>query len=361
MKDFTELALPAPLPERIRALAYTTPTPIQVQAIPHALSGQDIIATAETGSGKTAAFGIPMIAYLLEVAEARALVLVPTRELAAQVTEALEKLGGNLPQIKVAMLIGGVPVKPQLRALAQNPRIIVATPGRLLDHMQHRAISLQKSHYVVLDEADRMLDMGFMPQISRIMAAVPPQRQTLLFSATMPAPILKLCQRFLFEPVRVTVGQVAKPVSRIHQEVLHTTQPKKSDSLIDELNARKGSVLVFARTKSRTDRVAKLLHRLGHNVTRIHGDRSQQQRNEAIEGFRVGRYRIMVATDIAARGIDIPHIAHVINYDLPQCPEDYIHRIGRTARAGAEGNSLSLLTPEDKGQWHEISRLIERN
>jgi ATP-dependent RNA helicase DeaD len=237
----------------------------------------------------------------------------------------------------------------------------VATPGRLVDHLQRRVLSLQNVGLLVLDEADRMLDMGFAPQLNEILRHLPANRQTLLFSATLPDNIMGLANRYLKNPVRVNAGSPETPVQKIHHSVVQTTPEAKNDVLLDELNAREGSVLIFTRTKHRTDRVAKFLSKFGYAVTRLHGDRTQSQRDAAIKGFRGGTYRILVATDIAARGLDIPHIAHVINYDLPQSPEDYVHRIGRTARAGAEGEAICLLVPEDQGQWRRIARLYMKD
>jgi superfamily II DNA/RNA helicase len=339
---------------------FEKPTPIQAQAIPIAFSQRDLIGCAQTGTGKTAAFCIPTITRLLKLPNKTALILVPTRELGTQIVEVLKKLTQYSPEIRSALLIGGMPMQSQVRAIQGKPRVIVATPGRLVDHLKRGTISLFTTEVLVLDEADRMLDMGFAPQLNEILRFLPKVRQTLFFSATLPADIEKLSSKYLRDPVRVTVGAISQPVQKIQQSIVETNTAKKNDSLMDELNLRKGSVLVFARTKARTDRVAKYLEQYGHPVTRLHGGRTQGQRNSAVSGFRSGRFRILVATDIAARGIDISHIAHVINYDLPQAPEDYVHRIGRTGRAGAEGQAVSLLTPEDKGQWREISRLLMR-
>jgi superfamily II DNA/RNA helicase len=245
-------------------------------------------------------------------------------------------------------------MRPQIDKLRRGVRLVVATPGRLLDHLDRRTLKLDSLDVLVLDEADRMLDMGFAPQLNKILPYLPKERQTLLFSATLPGNIEQLSARYLSNPVRVTVGAVSRPIEKIQQSVVETTAAGKNETLVDELLAREGSVLVFARTKARTDRVARHLQKYGHSVTRIHGDRTQGQRNSAVAGFRDGRFRIMVATDIAARGIDISHIANVINYDL----EDYVHRIGRTARAGAEGQAISFVTPEDRGQWRAISTFL---
>ncbi|MBI2605014.1 MAG: DEAD/DEAH box helicase [Deltaproteobacteria bacterium] len=360
MLSFKELSLPLPLERALAEMGFQKPTPIQAQAIPVALTNRDLIGCAQTGTGKTAAFGVPMIVNLLKTPRKNALILVPTRELAIQIDEVLASLTKNLPELKVALLIGGMAMGPQIKALWKKPRIIVATPGRLVDHLHRGNVSLSTAEILVLDEADRMLDMGFAPQLNEILRFVPKSRQTLLFSATIPPDIQKLAARYLKDPVRVTIGVVSQPVRKITQSVIQTTAAAKNDALMDELNAREGSVLIFARTKRRTDRVARLLAQCGYKASRIHGDRTQRQRTDAIDGFRDGKFRILVATDIAARGLDISRIAHVINYDLPAVPEDYIHRIGRTGRAGAEGEALSLLTPEDRAQWRDISRFLER-
>jgi superfamily II DNA/RNA helicase len=360
MQKFSELTLPPALEKALIAMKYVTPTPIQAQAIPVALDRRDVIGCAQTGTGKTAAFCIPIIARLLKAPQATALILVPTRELAAQISVVLNQLTLHCADIQTALIIGGMAMPPQIRALQRRPRIVVATPGRLVDHLKRGSLSLSSVAILVLDEADRMLDMGFAPQLNEILRFVPKVRQTLFFSATLPSDIEKLSSRFLKDPVRVTVGAISQPVQKIQQAVIQTTVAKKNDALMDELNLRDGSVLIFARTQIRTDRVARYLEEYGHEVTRLHGGRTQGQRNSAIAGFRDGKFRILVATDIAARGIDISHIAHVINYDLPMVAEDYVHRVGRTARAGAEGQAVSFITPEDRAQWREISRLLAR-
>ncbi|HYX34625.1 MAG TPA: DEAD/DEAH box helicase [Oligoflexus sp.] len=357
MHTFQEMNLPRQLQRALEAMNFVSPTPIQVQAIPVAMAHHDVIGCAQTGTGKTGAFGVPMVVRLLQQPQETALILAPTRELAVQIVEFLIKLTQYAPELNHALLIGGMSMSTQLRALQRRPRIIVATPGRLVDHLQRRAISLQNTGILVLDEADRMLDMGFAPQLNEILRYLPTTRQTMLFSATLPDNILGLANRYLKNPVRINAGSVDQPVQKIHHSVVQTTPEAKNDVLLDELNTREGSVLIFTRTKHRTDRVAKFLSKFGYTVCRLHGDRTQSQRDAAIKGFRVGTFRILVATDIAARGLDIPHIAHVINYDLPQQPEDYVHRIGRTARAGAEGEAICLLVPEDQGQWRRIARL----
>lgn len=358
MKNFDELKLSAPLEKALKNMQYSEPTPIQAQGIPVILKGRDLIGCAQTGTGKTAAFSIPMLEFLLKETKKSALILVPTRELAMQIRDVLKKMTTNMTEITGALLIGGASMYTQMQQLQRKPRIVVATPGRLMDHLNRKTITLSNIGMLILDEADRMLDMGFAPQLNKIMQFVPKERQTVLFSATLPSNIEKLAAKWLKNPARVTIGTSSRPASKIAHSVVQTTGAKKNNTLLDELNLRKGSVLIFARTKNRTERLTKYLTGFGHAATLIHGDRSQGQRNNAIRGFRNGDYRILVATDIAARGLDISHIAHVINYDLPQVAEDYIHRIGRTGRAGAEGEAICLLTPEDKRLWRGISRLL---
>lgn len=357
---FKDLTLPSVMEKAIQAMGFETPTPIQAQAIPAALSRRDLVGCAQTGTGKTAAFCIPVIARLLKLPAKTALILVPTRELAIQITEVIAQLCQGSPDFKTAILIGGTSMQPQFRSLSRRPRIIVATPGRLVDHLRRGSVSLSSTEILVLDEADRMLDMGFAPQLNEILRFVPKTRQTLMFSATMPTDIAQLANRFLKDPIRITVGPVSKPIAKIQQSWVRTPSVNKNRVLEGELDAREGSIIVFARTKSRTDRVARHLEQGGYEVTRIHGGRSQAQRNAAVSGFRSGRFRILVATDIAARGVDISSIAHVVNYDLPQVAEDYVHRIGRTARAGAEGQAISLVSPEEESQWKEISRFLAK-
>lgn len=358
MKSFQDLSLSDSLTRAIAAMGFKQPTPIQAQSIPLLLKGSDLIGCAQTGTGKTAAFSIPMVSRLEKEKHATALVLVPTREIALQIIKVIEQLVARLPALKPAVLIGGAAMSPQIRALSKKPRIVIATPGRLIDHLERRTIDLSRVGILVLDEADRMLDMGFAPQLNEILKRVPKERQTMLFSATMPADIQKLAHRILNHPERVTVGKISAPAKNIRQTIVHTDIPKKNEVLLDALNERNGSVLIFMRTKRRTDKLARFLSSYGHNVAHIHGDRSQAQRNAALQGFRSGQFRILVATDVAARGIDVPSIEHVINFDLPQNAEDYVHRIGRTARAGASGEALSILTPEDRSQWRAITKLV---
>jgi len=358
MQHFNELELNPKIAKALNSMKFEKPTPVQAQSIPVIMEGRDLIACAQTGTGKTGAFCIPMVELLLKQPKSTALILVPTRELAAQITEVLKELTRHTPKINGALLIGGMSMQPQIRSVRRGVRIVVATPGRLLDHLERKTFTLASLDMLVLDEADRMLDMGFAPQLNRILNFVPKERQTLMFSATLPPDIVKLSGRYLIDPLRVTVGQVSRPIEKIQQSVVQTTATDKNETLLSELESRDGSVLVFARTKARTDRLARHLKKSGHSVIQLHGGRTQGQRKSAVSGFRDGRFRILVATDIAARGIDIAHISNVINYDLPQVPEDYVHRIGRTARAGAEGAAVSFITPEDRGQWRAISNLL---
>ena len=358
MESFQELELPDFLRRSLKQMNFAKPTPVQAQAIPPALTGKDVIASAQTGTGKTAAFGIPLLAYLSTRTDKAALIMTPTRELAIQVKEVLDKLSGHSSNWGSVLLIGGANMDTQFKILSRKPRLIIGTPGRIIDHLNRGSLNLGQVGFLVLDEADRMLDMGFAPQLDKIRERLTGQRQTLLFSATLPSDIQAMGAKYLKDPVRISVGEVSQPVTKIAQMVIHTSEAKKPEELFNELKQRQGSILVFARTQHRVDRIAERLKAQGIKVTRIHGGRTQSQRKQAIEHFREGHYLVLVATDIAARGLDIHHIAHVINYDLPRNPEDYIHRVGRTARAGAEGSSLCFLTQEDKDLWNRILRLM---
>lgn len=359
MDNFKALGLRPELLRALNALNFTTPTPIQAAAIPPALAGKDIMGTAQTGTGKTGAFGIPLISHLLTYTQDTALVMTPTRELAAQVLDQLEKMLGQQSPIRTALLIGGEPMPKQLRQLQGRPRLIVGTPGRINDHLQRRSVKLNATRFLVLDETDRMLDMGFGVQIDKILSHMPQERQTLLFSATLPANILKLSGKYLTDPERISTGTTNAPAARVKQETIQLPETDKYDQLLLQLQQREGSIIVFVKTKWGADKMAKKLRALSHTADAIHGDLRQNQRDKAIRSFRNRDTRIMIATDIAARGLDIPHIEHVINYDLPQCPEDYIHRIGRTARNGAEGEAVNLVTPQDKKKWFAIQRLLD--
>jgi ATP-dependent RNA helicase RhlE len=333
------------------------PTSIQAQAIPHALQGRDVLGCAQTGTGKTGAFVVPMIERLAAgpKGKPRALVLVPTRELAIQVQGVIDQLGRGM-RVFATTLVGGADMQAQIRGLRQNPDILVATPGRLLDHMWNGTVNLVSMQILVLDEADRMLDMGFAPQINQILEAIPEERQTLLFSATMPADLNQLARASVKNPVQVMVAKPATTASGVTQAVHHTTHDSKVNLLVSLLGQDRDSVLVFTRTKHRADKLGRVLGSAGHKVAVIHGNRSLSQRRAALEGFKRGTFRVLVATDIAARGIDVANIGHVVNFDLPNCPEDYVHRIGRTARMHATGRATSFVTAED----HEDLRAIEK-
>ena len=360
MTSFADLKLPEQLLAAVTALKYETPTEIQIKSIPIALEGKDLIGSAQTGSGKTAAFGLPMVARLIADPTALGLVLAPTRELATQIRAVLQQIaiGAGAP-CKVALLIGGAAMRSQMDALARKPRIIVATPGRLVDHLERRTVNLSNVKIIVLDEADRMLDLGFAAQLNTIRQQISTERQTLFFSATFPPSIAKLAGNWLTNPQRVSVAGTNAPFSSIKQEVVEVSGDKKGSVLLEQLQTRTGSILIFTATKRGADKISRLLMDNGHRATRLHGNRSQRQRDEAIEGFRKGRFNIMVATDIAARGLDIPNLSHVVNYDLPRCSEDYVHRIGRTARAGKTGEVLNLIAPGDRNVMNKMRRNAE--
>lgn len=358
MTTFQKLGIPSAILSSLEAMNFKTPTPVQEQAIPVALDGRDILGSAQTGTGKTAAFAIPMISHLLEDEYSSALVLLPTRELANQVLEAANKMLGKNGDIKSALLIGGDSMVKQLQQLKRNPRIIVGTPGRINDHLKRRSLCLDSTNFLVLDETDRMLDMGFGVQLDAIAKYLPQQRQTLMFSATLPQNIVKLSQKYLNNPVRIAVGESNALAPKIKQEIIRTTDVMKYDNLIEQINTRNGSLLVFVKTKHGADKLAVKLKKENFDAGAIHGDLRQTKREKVISDFRRQKFRVLVATDIAARGLDIPHIENVINYDLPQCPEDYIHRIGRTARAGAEGIAINFLTPKDRSKWKDIHKLL---
>jgi ATP-dependent RNA helicase DeaD len=358
MKNFTDFDLPPLLIKALTNMGYTIPTPIQTEAIPAALQGKDILGSAQTGTGKTAAFVVPLINYLMKFPDKGALVLTPTRELAVQVLDVARKMLNTLPAFKTALLIGGEPMPPQFARLRACPRLIIGTPGRINDHLSRGSLQLGDTGFLVLDEADRMLDMGFGVQLDKIVLHLPKERQTLMFSATMPNNIKALSQKYLVDPIRIEVGTSSQPALSIKQEITYTTAARKYEELMKELDQREGSIIVFVKTKWGADLLSEKLNKQNYSTNAIHGDLRQNRRERIIKDFRNRSYRIMVATDIAARGLDIPHVAHIINYDLPQCPEDYIHRIGRTGRCGAEGSALCLITPEDKKRWQAIDRLI---
>ena len=358
MDNFSELGLPEALTHTLNHMQFNKPTPIQAQAIPPALEGKDILGSAQTGTGKTAAFGIPLVARLLSNPHGSALVMTPTRELATQVLSQLRLMLGRKSKIKSALLIGGEPMPKQLTQLRNRPRLIVGTPGRINDHLDRNSLKLDKTDFLVLDETDRMLDMGFTVQIETILQYMAEVRQTLLFSATLPKNIVRIAETYLNQPVRVAVNATSSPAANIKQDTIKVTDAEKFPTLLSQLEEREGSVIIFVKTKYGTEKMAKRLANEGHSADAVHGDLRQNKRDRVIAAFRKKKYRVLVATDVAARGLDIPHIEHVINYDLPQCPEDYIHRIGRTARAGAEGCALNLVAPADQNKWNAIMRLL---
>ena len=358
--SFDSLGIAPKLLDILTQHKFTTPTPIQQQSIPHAITGKDLMGIAQTGTGKTLAFGIPMIQRLAQSGgKSRGLVVLPTRELALQVNESLKKIGDSLG-LKTAILIGGEAMGKQLRALKANPHIIIATPGRLIDHIESKSASLSNVHILVLDEADRMLDMGFAPQIKKVLEQVPKERQTLLFSATMPEAIVKIANSYMSTPLRVEVAPAGSAVKSVTQEIFFIDRNEKLSLLKNILGQYKGSVLVFARTKFGAKKIAHAIRGMGETATEIHSNRSLNQRLEALQGFKLGKYRVMVATDIAARGIDVTGLQLVVNYDLPDNAEDYVHRIGRTGRASMTGHAISFATHDQKRDVQIIERLIRK-
>ena len=358
MNTFEALGLPKSILAKLSNKQFLTPTPIQAEAIPHALAGKDILGSAQTGTGKTLAFGIPLITHLVESRQSRALVMTPTRELAAQVLKEIHSILPKEERISTALLIGGEAMPKQFRQLDKSPRIIVGTPGRINDHLRRRSLNLKHTDFLVLDETDRMLDMGFLEQIEDILKITAKNRQTLLFSATLPKNIVRISESYLNSPVRVAIKGEKITASNISEKVMHVTDGEKYSKLVDQLDVDSGPTIIFVKTKRSADKMAERLSKTGRVANALHGDLRQSKRDRLVEQFRKKRYRILVATDVASRGLDIKHIEHVINYDLPQVPEDYVHRIGRTARAGAEGSALSLVTPGDKRKWAAISRLV---
>jgi len=358
MTTFDQFNLPPALSANLKAMEYTSPTPIQKQAIPLALQGRDVLGSAQTGTGKTAAFGIPLVARILSNPRGSAIVLTPTRELATQVFTVINQLLGKRSFIPTVLLIGGDPMGKQTAQLRARPRIIVGTPGRINDHLERGNLILHDTSFLVLDETDRMLDMGFGIQIDRIVKFLPKERQTLMFSATLPPEIVKMSAKYLTNPERIAVGSTTQPILAIKQEIIQVSEAGKSEELQKQLTERTGSIIIFVKTKRGADKMADRLNKQGHKVDTIHGDLHQRKREKVIQAFRDMKFRILVATDIAARGLDISHIEHVINYDLPQCPEDYIHRIGRTARNGGEGSAVCLISPEDGLKWRDIHKLL---
>lgn len=354
--SFYGLGIAPKLLQILDQVGYTVPTPIQMQSIPVALQEKDVMGIAQTGTGKTLAFGIPLIQRLAQT-KGIGLVVLPTRELALQVDETLKKIGTPIG-LRTAVLIGGASMKLQMDALKKKPHVLIVTPGRMIDHLDQRTVALDRVSVLVLDEADRMLDMGFEPQIKRILQHVPKDRQTLLFSATMPKEIVAIASKYMKMPVRVEIAPAGTAAERVTQEVIFVGKEEKTRLLQKILDEHTGTVLVFSRTKYGAKKIARAVRGMGHTSAELHSDRSLAQRKAALEGFKRGTYRVLVATDIAARGIDVTGIELVVNFDLPDQSEDYVHRIGRTGRAGRAGHAISFATPDQQRDVRDIERLL---
>ncbi len=354
-QTFSDLGIAPKMLGVFDRLKFVHPTPIQHKAIPIGLEGKDIIGIAQTGTGKTLAFGVP-ITQRLAAAPGRALVLVPTRELALQVTEVMHQILQPF-SLQAAVLIGGASMHLQIQALRKQPRVLVATPGRLIDHLRQKTVKLQDVKILVIDEADRMFDMGFQPQVEEILNRLSGERQTMLFSATMPEDMMKLATRHMKLPIHIEIAPSGTAAERVTQELYIVAEEAKKVLLQKLLAENRGSVLLFARTKIRVRRITRVIQEMGHSVSEIHSDRSMAQRKQAIEGFKAGRYRILTATDIASRGIDVKNISLVVNYDLPEDVENYVHRIGRTGRAGQAGHAVTFATPDQGSIVRGIERL----
>jgi len=358
--SFADLSIDPRFLRILKAQQIVEPTPVQAQAIPVALEGRDVTAVAQTGTGKTLAFGLPALTRLADTkaGSSRMLVVTPTRELAQQINDVLHPLGKALG-LRTVCVYGGVGMEPQTKALRRGCDIIVACPGRLLDHIQRKNVRFDRLSVLVLDEADRMLDMGFLPDIKRILSICPKDRQTLMFSATFPKEIEQMAAQMQRDPYRIEVGAIAAPVDTVRQGIYTVEQAGKTGLLSKILRGSEvGPALVFLRTKYRTDRIAKALHKQGFKAKAIHGGRTQRQRQQAIDGFREGKYKVLVATDVAARGLDVEGITHVVNYDIPKSSDDYIHRIGRTARANADGDAITFVSPDDSQALGKIEQAL---
>jgi ATP-dependent RNA helicase RhlE len=357
--QFSQFPLSAALQARLAANKFEIPTPVQAGAIPPALEGRDVLATAQTGTGKTLSFLIPIIEQMQKNNHpgTHALILLPTRELAMQVEQSFRAIRSNSAQT-VALVVGGMAEGPQLKTIRSGARLIVATPGRLEDYLKRRLVKLDQVRILVLDEVDRMLDMGFQPAIQRIAAALPQQRQTLCYSATLEGAIKDVARKYLKDPARIEIGSVLKPAENVELRTFEVEPDRKHALLEHLLGTEKGSFLVFVRTKHGADRVSRRLTRSGWSATQIHGDRSQSQRNNALRSFSEGHHRILVATDVAARGLDVAHIAHVVNYDMPKVVEDFVHRVGRTGRASAHGIASTFAGPSEKGELRRFERAL---
>lgn len=355
---FDKLGVESRILAVLRRNNFITPTPIQARCIPKALEGKDVVGIAQTGTGKTLAFTLPIIQGIRKGEQA--LILAPTRELAIQANEMMQKIGGPLG-IRSTTVIGGTPIYAQTKSLRKKPDVIIATPGRLIDHLNRKNINLRSIKIVVLDEADHMFDIGFFPDIKKILMLTPKERQTLLFSATMPSTIIEIISRFMRSPVHIQTAPSGTPAAGINEELFVLNKKSKTELLKEILDINKGKILIFLRTKSSVKEITQSIREMNHSAAEIHSDRSLPQRRAALDGFKKGKYRILVATDIAARGIDVSNISIVINYDLPQSSEDYVHRIGRTGRSSAKGKAISFATPDQKKEVNQIERLTKKN
>lgn len=356
-QGFGGLGIAPKMLEALDRLNFKTPTPIQHKAIPAAIEGKDIVGIAQTGTGKTLALGIPMIQRILSSKGDRGLILLPTRELAVQINETLQRIGRSFG-LRTAVLIGGASMREQVYSLRNNPDVVIGTPGRIIDHLKQRTLNFSNVKILVLDEADLMFDMGFAPQIKEILQAVPKDRQTMLFSATMPENIVKIASNHMKLPVRVEIAKPGTAAEKVEHEVFFVKKDQKNRLLDKLLSDYKGSVLIFTRTKHGAKKICIDIRNMGIQAAEIHSNRSLAQRREALQGFKVGKYRVLVATDIASRGIDVKGIELVVNYDLPESPGDYVHRIGRTGRAGMSGKAISFVMPEQRYKIRDIERLI---
>jgi ATP-dependent RNA helicase RhlE len=365
MNLFQEMGLPGPLVKKLTAMGIDEPTPIQTHAIPYGLDGEDVLGLAQTGTGKTLAFGLPLLAQLMEIQgkpepkTVRSLILAPTRELAGQIRDSLVPLVAGTP-MKVGVVVGGAGINAQITRLAKGTDILVATPGRLLDLLDRRALTLKETRFLVLDEADQMLDLGFIHALRKIAGMLAKPRQTMLFSATMPKQMEEIAGSYLTHPKRVQVSPPGKAADKVTQEVHFIAQSEKPNLLIELLGKhREERALVFGRTKHGSDKLAKKLEQAGYAVATIHGNKSQGQRERALRAFRDGEVKVLVATDVAARGLDIPDVKHVYNYELPNVPENYVHRIGRTARAGKDGAAIAFCAPDEMGELKDIQKVMK--
>ncbi|MHA6261680.1 DEAD/DEAH box helicase [Arenibacterium sp. CAU 1754] len=364
MSDFDMMGLPAKLVARLTQMGLNSPTPIQKQAIPHGLNGRDVMGLAQTGTGKTAAFGVPLVAQMLEFGKkpekytVRGLVLAPTRELAGQIAQNLRALTEDTP-LKVGVVVGGQSINAQIKRLERGTDLLVATPGRLIDLIDRRALTLEACSFLVLDEADQMLDLGFIHALRKIADLLPKERQTMLFSATMPKQMNELAQSYLTSPIRVEVSPPGKAADKVTQEVHFIAKAEKTSLLIELLDKHRDErALVFGRTKHGSEKLMKTLEKRGFATASIHGNKSQGQRDRAIAAFKSGEVKVLVATDVAARGLDIPDVKHVYNYDLPNVPDNYVHRIGRTARAGKDGAAIAFCAPDEMGEFKAIQKTM---